>query len=71
MNSTIKRRDLLEACTLAGCTMQQLETDPTGQLALAYLVEKRAGTTDLDFEGWLDEDLDVEVEVDDGGPDPS
>lgn len=66
---TIIRRDLLEACRLAGVSMKELETDPTAQLALAYLAEKRAGDTDLEFDAWLDEDLEIEVTQE--GPDPS
>ncbi len=61
MSDTLKRRDLIVACSLAKITVAQLESDPTGQMALAYLVEKRAGDTDDDFETWLDSDLDVEV----------
>lgn len=57
----LKRRDLIDVCRLAGCNMQELETDPTAQLALAWKVEQRAGDTDLEFEDWLDEDLEVEV----------
>lgn len=70
VDAQIKRRDLIEACRLAGCGMGELETDPTGQLALAYLVEKRSGDTDLEFDAWLDEDLDVAVEEADS-EDPS
>lgn len=66
----IKRRDLLEACRLAGVSMRDLETSPEGQLALQYFAEKRSGDTDLEWDDWLDEDLDIEVDEDDG-PDPS
>jgi hypothetical protein len=81
MSAIIKRRDLLEACKLAHVTLNQLEDSSLGQLALTYLVEKRSGDTDLEFQAWLDEDIDLdEVSVagqpdedDDGedGPDPS
>jgi hypothetical protein len=85
MSAIIKRRDLLEACKLAKVTLNGLEDSSLGQLALAYLVEKRAGETDLDFDAWLDEDLDLDDGVpgaggdgedddeddDEDGPDPS
>lgn len=50
--------------------MKDLESSPEGQLALAFLLERRSGDTDLEFEQWLDEDLEVEVDVEDA-PDPS
>jgi hypothetical protein len=69
--STLKRRDLIEACKLGKVTLEQINKgDPTGQMALAYLMEKRAGDTDVDFDTWLDEDLDVE-DVEDEELDPS
>lgn len=72
MSDKIIRRDLLEACKIAGVPMQKLETDPTAQLALAYLADKRSGATDVDFDSWLDEELDIEVtESESGDSDPS
>ena len=66
----LSRRDLLEACKLAGVSLGDLSTDPLGNLAMMFIAEKRAGETDLEFEPWLDEDFEVDVEVEEPS-DPS
>lgn len=72
----IKRRDLLEANKLLAKhkLVKPGEIDSTAlMLAVSYLQEKRDGETDLDFDTWLDQDMDegdideAAAAVEDGG----
>ena len=69
--SKLNRRDLVTACELAKCSLDKLGSVPMGQLAMAYLAEKRSGTTELSFDEWLDDDFEIEVEESNDEPDPS
>lgn len=74
--SGFRRRDMLEAERVAGVPFSTLFVEHEGEqaatamgaLAMQYVVEKRSGATDLDFEDWLDEEPD-DVEI--GSADPS
>lgn len=63
-----RRRDMIEAEQVAGKPFGQLFQDgiPTalGSLAVQYVLERRNGLTDVDFDVWLDDEPGgVEVEV--------
>lgn len=61
----MKRRDLLEASKLLKRHKMDV-TDPAAMmLATGWLKEKADGETDLKFEDWLDEEVDVDEDEDD------
>lgn len=74
--SGFRRRDMIEAERVAGVPFSTLFLEHEGEqaatalgaLAMQYVVERRSGATDLEFDDWLDGEPD-DVEI--GTADPS